>query len=385
MVQSSGSSGTVAFAQATIADVATSAERGKYTGYVSIGTFLGPAIGPAIGGILIKFINWQSVFWFLAIYAVVMLVIILVFLPETCRNIVGNGSVPAQPWNISLISYLRLRKLRASGHAAETYTVENRRRPNPLTSVRIIFEKETGLILLYGGFLYAGFYILLTGLPSQLKDLYGFNSLQVGLCYIPVGCGSVLAGLIMGRVIDWNFRRHATRLGVAISRRRQQDLAEFPIEQARLEVTLPVLYVASATFLAYGWTMQSNPPLGGCLFLLFINTFLASGAFNAMSTLIIDTHLDEPATATAANNLVRCLMGAGGVAAVQPMLNKIGKGWTGTFVAIVWLVLSPMLWAVWKWGPVWRAELKSKRDSIEAAKVADSSARDPESAKVRAP
>ena len=381
MLQSSGSSGTVAFAQATIADVATSAERGKYIGYVSIGTFFGPAVGPIIGGILIKFINWESVFWFLAIYAVVMLSIITIFLPETCRNIVGNGSVPAQSWNISLVSYSRLRKLRAAGHSPERHTIENKRRANPLSSVYILFEKETGLILFYGGFIYAGFYVLLTGLPSQLIDIYGYNSLQVGLCYLPIGCGALLASLIVGRLVDWNFRRHAKRLGVVIHKRRQQDLANFPIERARLEITLPLVYSACAVFIAYGWTMQSKPPLGGCIFLLFLTTFLVCGAFNTLNTLIIDTHLDQPATATAANNLVRCLMGAGGVAAVQPLLSKIGNGWTATIVASILLVLSPMLWAVLKWGRRWRAELERKKQDREVAREARRAANDPEAVK----
>lgn len=41
-LQSSGSSGTVALANALVSDIVTSAERGKYVGYASLGAFLGP-------------------------------------------------------------------------------------------------------------------------------------------------------------------------------------------------------------------------------------------------------------------------------------------------------------------------------------------------------
>ncbi len=49
-LQSSGSSGTVALANAVVADIVTSAERGTYIGYVTVGALAGPAFGPVIGG-----------------------------------------------------------------------------------------------------------------------------------------------------------------------------------------------------------------------------------------------------------------------------------------------------------------------------------------------
>jgi MFS family permease len=45
-LQSAGSSGTFALAQAVTADVATRAERGKYIAYATIGSTLGPVLGP---------------------------------------------------------------------------------------------------------------------------------------------------------------------------------------------------------------------------------------------------------------------------------------------------------------------------------------------------
>lgn len=45
-IQSSGSSGTVALAQAVLDDLTTSEQRGKYLAYMSIGFIMGPALGP---------------------------------------------------------------------------------------------------------------------------------------------------------------------------------------------------------------------------------------------------------------------------------------------------------------------------------------------------
>ena len=42
-----------------------------------------PALAPLLGGLLAEAFNWRAPFWFLALYAVVVLILILIFLPET--------------------------------------------------------------------------------------------------------------------------------------------------------------------------------------------------------------------------------------------------------------------------------------------------------------
>jgi hypothetical protein len=49
MLQSGGSSGTIALVYAVVADIAPSSERGKWMGIVGAGITIGPAIGPVIG------------------------------------------------------------------------------------------------------------------------------------------------------------------------------------------------------------------------------------------------------------------------------------------------------------------------------------------------
>lgn len=46
MVQASGCSAAIALSNAVVADIATSAERGKYMGYATAGLLIGPAFGP---------------------------------------------------------------------------------------------------------------------------------------------------------------------------------------------------------------------------------------------------------------------------------------------------------------------------------------------------
>lgn len=63
------------------------------------------------------------------------------------------------------------------------------------------------MLLIYNGLFFNGQMALSTALPYMLQTYYGYNELQVGLCFIPLGIGSLASALGMGRVVDWNFRR----------------------------------------------------------------------------------------------------------------------------------------------------------------------------------
>lgn len=322
-LQSSGSSGTVALGSAVVADIVTRAERGKYIGYASMGVTLGPALGPIIGGLLNQFLGWRSIFWFLTIFAGVMMVIMLVVFPETSRSVVGNGSIRPQAWNKSLLDLVKERS-RRRGDVEESTLAARKRRPNPLDAVKIAMQKEAGMILLFGAMLYAGFFSILSSLPSQLEEKYGFNSLQIGLCYLPYGIGSMSSRWTVGSLVDWNFRRHARRLGIEVVKNRQQRLSNFPIELARLQVSLPLVYAACVSIVTYSWVMEYKTNLAGPIITLFVAGHTLTGAFSSLNTLVVDCNVESPATAVAVNNLFRCLFGAGAVAAVNPLIARIG-------------------------------------------------------------
>jgi MFS family permease len=359
MVQSGGSSGTVALANAIVADVATSAERGIYIGITSLATILAPSLGPILGGIISQYAGWKWIFWFLAILGGLFFIPLLLFMPETCRVIVGDGLKEG---------------LGPPDYAERDALAKKRdplRFPNPLDTLVVAIEKEGFFILFFAGIVYAGFYAILSGMPSQLNQIYGFDELKVGLMYLPMAGGSIVAAFTQGRLVDWSFAREAKKLGIEVKKRKQQDLSHFPIEKARLQVAAPMLLLATTSTVIYGWVLHFRVSVAGPVIMLFVQGFALVASTQCISILIVDINPGLAGTATAAFNLIRCLLGAASTALIIPMTNKMGLGWSYTLIGGVYVLLSPMLWVVVTWGPGWRRERAEKEREKEEKKERD--------------
>ena len=189
-LQSAGSSGTVALAYGVVADVSTAAERGKYLGPVAAGAMVAPAIGPTIGGLLAKFLGWRAIFWFLAIISGVYLLMYALFMPETSRKVVGDGSIPPDRWyNMSPLQWWNARKRSKTETEAERAAQGLRERPkfhfpNPWHSIRVLGEKDILAIILFIAVGMVAMICLLASMSPIFQEIYGFSALQVGFCYM---------------------------------------------------------------------------------------------------------------------------------------------------------------------------------------------------------
>ena len=164
--------------------------------------------------------------------------------------------------------------------------------------------------------------------------------------------GSILAG----RALDYNYKRVARKIGVSVDRKRGNELRNFPIERARLEVACLPLVLSAGLTSSWGWILRARPSLAAPLVVFFIIGFFNTASFTMLSTLVVDLYPHSPATATAALNLVRCLIAAVGVAVIQHIINAMGLGWAYTFLALLSLAVYPSLLIVIKWGPKWREQ-----------------------------
>lgn len=100
--------------------------------------------------------------------------------------------------------------------------------------------------------------------------------------------------------------------------------------------------------------MAHEAPLWVALLMVFAICVSITAAYNVMNVLIVDLYYTTPATAMAANNLVRCFLGAGAAAAVNPSIKIIGVQWTYCAVSCLLLTTSPLLLLVYLKGWDWR-------------------------------
>jgi hypothetical protein len=136
------------------------------------------------------------------------------------------------------------------------------------------------------------------------------------------------------------------------------DHSDFPIETARFR-SMPWLITLSviATCL-YGWVLQESMHVIIPLALQFIIGGAMTMVFNISGTLLVDQHPKRPATAQAANNLMRCSMAALGLAAVEPLLTGVDIGWCYTIFAIITASGFPLCLLEMSSGMKWRLARK---------------------------
>jgi hypothetical protein len=115
----------------------------------------------------------------------------------------------------------------------------------------------------------------------------------------------------------------------------------------------------------YGVSLRTH--LAVPIILQYIIAYCATAIFTINSALIIDLYPGASASATAVNNLMRCLIGAGGVALVTPIIDAIGSLFCFVLLAGLTLAMVPLLMIEMRWGAGWRM----KRNERLKAKAAE--------------
>jgi MFS family permease len=183
-----------------IADIATPSERGSYVGAVLCGPNVAPSLGPVLGAVLADRAGWRWIFWFLSIISGACLAAIFLFLPETARKVVGNGSIPAKGINQDLLSRFRDR----SSHVLVAEHDQQKRKlhvPNPMACLYIIFYKDTASVLFTNAIFYMIYCCIQASLSSSFISIYHYGELEAGLIYLPFGFGCALASYGSGETV----------------------------------------------------------------------------------------------------------------------------------------------------------------------------------------
>lgn len=375
-LQSAGSATIMVLSQAVVADIITSAERGQYVSLTAIPSILGPSLGPVIGGALTKYMGWRSIFWFLTIGAGANFVFLFTFMPETCRKVVGDGSIRPPIICRSLwqaLAYHRKSQGQTPGQnmnsleAVEYHRTEGKLKfalQHLFSSLILLRELELVLLVLCGGVVFSGVYAIATAAPNIFATLYGFDDLEVGLMYLPMAAGSLFAVALVGPGMNWNYRRHARKLGLTVDRSQRMDLSNFPIEKVRLQIALPLLILGAGVLLSWGWVTNNRGDIEEVCALVFVTGIGLVGVNNSINALIIDIFPDQAGAALAAYNFAKSLMGAAASGVIDPMIEAMGLNWAFTLLSGLYLCMVPVLvFIMWK-GISWRKSRQERHSQV---------------------
>ncbi|CAE6514752.1 unnamed protein product, partial [Rhizoctonia solani] len=452
--QAAGSASMVALGAGVISDIATPAERGGFMGLFALGPTLGPCIGPIIGGLLSGGLGWRCVdssasdafarfvshplglvskvhvlvldncyrphanfYGTVSEYILVDSVLgwlishIIRTYPETLRAIVGDGSKPPQKWNRTPIPILGRRVPRISADSDFPTRTVPRKGANPLRIFRVFTQPDVLLVLVSTGIIYSLFYSVTTSTSPLFLSAYPYlTQSTVGLCFIAYGAGCALGSIVMGKVLDYDWRKmegnlisstvstshqvesgensaekgaHTTTHGRDSRKEKQTpakpDKQDLPIEHTRLK-RVPILFVIElGACIGYGWSVQQKAHIAVPLVLQFIGESswysstlvspfylrdiavvpilvgLVSMAFMTVTqTILVDMYPAQGSSITASNNFVRCLLGAGTVSIQDFIINAINPGWTYVLFCGICLLTVPLFIIEWRYGAIWR-------------------------------
>ncbi|CAG9961962.1 unnamed protein product [Clonostachys byssicola] len=319
-----------------ISDIYHPVERGTSLSWFALGTMFGPAFGPLLGGVVVTYSPWRTIFWVQTALAALALLQAIYTLHETLQypryiELRGQKFRPA----LSI-----LWKWSNPRTVFEIFTEKNLLcvASTPHTDSRSQYDWIRELTKAWNMF------SLLTPIRFVLNPTLNLTSpLQSGLLFLAPGAGYILGTQVGGRWAD--------RTAKSWTRRRGYRLQEDRLRSCIL--TLGILM--PGTTLLYGWSLDRN--LGGIplpaismALLGFAQTF----ASPALNVYILDVSQNDSGKASASHYFARYVLMAAATATCLPSIQAIGVGWTATISAGLVLIGAGLVLLVLRLGQRWR-------------------------------
>ncbi|KAM5386431.1 hypothetical protein ACJZ2D_000394 [Fusarium nematophilum] len=286
-----------------IADIFNPLVRGKAVGFMQVGSVAGTALGPCIGGVIITFSVWRSIYWLQVAMSALGFVLSITFIPSIKSEV---------------------RQLHGEVSRNDLSVIQVVKRFNPTKILKQFFRPQVFLADLTCGFLAVSQYGLLTSVRHIVNPRFQLKTpLISGLFYISPGMGFVVGSVIGGRMSDRAVKRYiAKRDGMRLPKDRLNS------GLAHLLAILPI------SLLIYGWSLERK--FGGLALPLVMAFWIGAGlmgAWNGLNTYTAGRYLvriPSGELADQAKYMLQYLFGATSTATIIPLLNASGVGWTFT-------------------------------------------------------
>lgn len=194
--------------------------RGSAMGLYAVGVVLAPALGPTVGGVIVDGFGWRAMFFLGVPFALLGLVLGLVFLPGPGRAagprrrfdgpgfallvtallalLTGLASGQREGWDSNRV----VAELSLGAAAAAGFVLWELRTDAPMLNPRLFavrgFACSAAVGLVYGAALFGSTYLV----PLFVQTIQGYTATRAGLLLMPAGLAMVIVFPIAGRLAD---------------------------------------------------------------------------------------------------------------------------------------------------------------------------------------
>ncbi|KAL1932133.1 hypothetical protein VTP01DRAFT_9189 [Rhizomucor pusillus] len=296
-----GASASIAICAGIVTDLYDDKQQGGAYSTFTMGPLLGTSIGPIVGGRLIQAFGWRSTLFFMAGYAKIAWVLVLLLVPETShRN--NPSSCPENDKkrrNIKLLSALKLFSY-----------------PNVL------------VVCLISGISFFAHYFNLTAFTWIYTGQYNLDPGNVSLCYLVFPLGSITGNVVGGRLSDRTYKRRLEQAEV-------QD-KETNYEMRLGYGTLATCYIVWLVCLsAFGWCIQKNVHFAYGIIFEFLVNVCCSSTTVVLATYLINSFARQSSSVNACNYFARFTLAAVGELFASDMLEAVPSGPLFTLISML--------------------------------------------------
>ncbi|KAH6678831.1 major facilitator superfamily transporter [Plectosphaerella plurivora] len=303
----------------------------------SLAPFIGPAVGPAVGGFINYNANWRWTYYVLLIWTFIQMLMIVFFVPETYHPIIlrdkakkkrketgdDRWKAPMEKTDKSILKTVGISLMR----------------PFQL----LIFEPMVLCLCIFSAILLGILYLFFGAFPLVFRNTHGFNLWQVGLSFL-----GIMVGLLLAAAADPIFHGIRDRLMARLER--ETGVAGKSEPEFRLPPAICGAFLVTIGIFIFGWTSYGHvhwiaPIIGSSIF--GAGTLLV---FTGIFTFLVDAYPLYAASALAANAFVRCLFAAAFPLFGNQMYNKLGYQWASSLLGFLTLLMLPFPYLFFRYG-----------------------------------
>jgi EmrB/QacA subfamily drug resistance transporter len=197
-------------------------ERGMAMGFFGVPALLAPALGPTLGGYLVTYAGWQTIFYINVPIGIVAIILSLIFLreyrPEGRRSfdvfgfifvslgliavLYALSSASTDGWGSATVLGFMAAGILSLAIFVATELIIARRGGQPLLDLRLFANGPfragviANLFVIFG--LFGGLFLF----PIYLQNMRGLSPFQAGLILLPQALASMVSVIVGGRLVD---------------------------------------------------------------------------------------------------------------------------------------------------------------------------------------